>query len=100
MVVEFQKDAVRDLNKSRDDVTLSYNMGFVGVREDSSFGTAAVVLDMLLKYGMLIYDDNGTWKLHQCANLRSLYYFGDRKTIENSTAFVNKYSVVFANDSR
>jgi hypothetical protein len=33
-VPEFQIDAVRDWNQSRDDVTLSYNMGFVGVRED------------------------------------------------------------------
>ena len=33
-VLEFQIDAVRDWNQSRDDVTLSYNMGFVGVRED------------------------------------------------------------------
>lgn len=92
MVVEFQRDAVRDWNKSCDDVTLSYNMGFVGVSEDSSFGTAAVVLDMLLKFGVLIYDDSGTWKLHRWAYLRRLYCFGDRKTIENSTAFVNKLS--------
>ena len=72
-VLEFQIDAVRDWNQSRDDVTLSYNMGFVGVREDSSDGAAAVILDMLLKFGVLIYDQNGTWKLHQYANLHQLY---------------------------
>ncbi len=87
-VIEFQIDAVRDWNQSRDDVTLSYNMGFVGVHEDSSDGATAVILDMLLKFGILIYDQNGTWKLHRYANLRRLYCFGDRKTIENSTALV------------
>jgi hypothetical protein len=48
-------------------------MGFVGVREDLSDGAAAVILDMLLKFGVLIYDQNGTWKLHQYANLHQLY---------------------------
>jgi cupin superfamily acireductone dioxygenase involved in methionine salvage len=67
-------------------------MGFVGVHEDSSDGATAVILDMLLKFGILIYNQNGTWKLHRYANLRRLYCFGDRKTIENSTAFVNKLS--------
>jgi len=67
-------------------------MGFVGVREDSSDGAAAVILDMLLKFGILIYDQNWTWKLHRYANLRQLYCFCDHKTIENSTAFVNKLS--------
>ena len=41
--------AVGDWNKTRDDVTLSYNMGFVGVREDSSDSAAAVILDMLFE---------------------------------------------------
>ena len=91
-VLEFQIDAVRDWNQSRDYVTLSYNMGFVGVREDSADGAPAVILDMLLKFGIIIYDQNGTWKLHRYANLRRLYCFGDCKTIENSTAFVNKLS--------
>jgi hypothetical protein len=82
--------AVNDWNKIRDDVTLSYNMGFVGVRENSSDGAAAVILDMLLKFGVLVYDQNKTWALHCCGKFCRLYCFGDRKTIENSTAFVNK----------
>ena len=81
-VLEFQIDAVRDWNQSRDDVTLSYNMGFVGVREDSSDGATAVILDMLLKFVILIYNQNGTLKLHRYANLRWLYCFGDRKPLE------------------
>jgi hypothetical protein len=43
-------------------VIVSYNMGFVGVRENFSEG-AASVLDMLLKFGVLSYKDNKTWAL-------------------------------------
>ena len=67
-------------------------MGFVGVRKDSSDGAAAVILDMLLKFGVLVYDQNETWALHRCAKFCCLYCFGDCKTFENSTAFVNKLS--------
>jgi len=91
-VSQFQQMAVSDWNKTRDDVTLSYNMGFVGVHEDSSDGAANVILDMLLKFGVLVYDQNETWALHGCAKFRRLYCFGDHKTIENRTAFVNKLS--------
>jgi hypothetical protein len=68
-------------------------MGFVGVHEDSSDGAASVILDMLFKFGVLIYNDDETWALRKSAKVRPLYYFGDcKKTIENSTAFVNKLS--------
>jgi hypothetical protein len=63
-VVKFQRDAVLDWNKYPDDVTLSYNMGFVGVREDSSDGAAAMILDMLLKFGVLVYNQDEMWALH------------------------------------
>jgi hypothetical protein len=60
-------------------------MGFVGVREDSSDGAASVILDMLLKFGLLVYNDDETWALHKFAKVRRLYCFGDRKTIENNS---------------
>jgi hypothetical protein len=91
-VIKFQRSAVRDWNQVCDEVTLSYNMGFVGVREDSSDGAVSVILDMLLKFGVLIYNENETWALHKYAKLCRLYCFGDRKTIENSSAFVDKLS--------
>jgi len=47
---------------------------------------------MLLKFSLLVYNDDETWALHKFAKIRRLYCFGDRKTIENSTAFVNKLS--------
>ena len=89
-VKDFQRMAVKDWNPNCDEVTQSLNMGFVGVCEDSSNGAALVILDMLLKFGVLIYNDDETWALHKFAKVRRLYCFGDRKTIENCTAFVNK----------
>ena len=83
---------MRDWNPNCNEVTLSLNMGFVGVLEDSFNGAASVILDMLLKFGLLIYNDDDTWALHKFAKIRRLYCFGDRKTIENSTAFINKLS--------
>ena len=83
---------MRDWNPNCDEVTFSFNMGFVGVREDSSNSAASVILDMLLKFSLLIYNDDETWALHKFAKIHRLYCFGDRKTIENSTAFVNKLS--------
>jgi hypothetical protein len=91
-VIEFQRAVVRDWNEFCDDVTLSYNMGFVGVREDSSDGATAVILDMLLKFGVLFYNQDETWALHCFAKLHRLSCFGDRKTVENSSAFVTKLS--------
>ncbi len=48
-VYKFQQKAVLDWNRSANCVTLSFNMGFVGIREDSAMGAGSVVLDMLLK---------------------------------------------------
>ncbi len=83
---------MRDWNPNCDEVTLSLNMGFVGVHDNSSDGAASVILDMLLKFGLLIYNDDDTWALHKFTKIRRLYCFGDRNTIENSTAFLNKLS--------
>jgi hypothetical protein len=84
--------AVRDWNPNCNEVTLSLNMGFIGVHDNYSDGAASVILDMLLKFGLLIYNDDDTWALHKFAKIRRLYCFGDRKTIENSTVFINKLS--------
>jgi hypothetical protein len=44
---------VLDWNANADDVTMSFNMGFDGIRENSAAGAGSVVLDMLLKFGLL-----------------------------------------------
>ena len=89
-VSKFQQEAVCDWNRTRDDVTFSYNMRFVGVRKDSLDGAATVILDMLLNFGVLVYNQDETWALSRTARFCRLYCFGDRKTIKNGTAFVNK----------
>ena len=91
-VKDFQRIAVRNWNPNCNEVTLSFNMGFVGVCEDSSDGSALVIMDMLLNFGVLIYNDDDTWALHKFAKVRRMYCFGNCKTIENSTAFFNKLS--------
>ncbi len=65
-------------------------MGFVGVLEDSSNRVALVNMDMLLKFCVLENNQDKTWLLHCLVKLRRFYCFGDWKTIENSSAFVNK----------
>ena len=41
----------------------------------------AVILDMLLKFGVLVYNQQEMWSLHWFAKLRWLYCFGERKMI-------------------
>ena len=88
-VYNSQSDLVKDWNQFRDNVTLSCNMGFVGVCEDSSNGAAAVMLGMLLKFGVIFYNQQETWSIYPFAKLCRLYCFGDRKTLKNSSACIN-----------
>ncbi len=63
---KIQRKAVLDWNANADNVTLSFNMGFVGIREDSAAGAGSVVLDMLLKFGLLKYNNDNTWDITAC----------------------------------
>ena len=49
---KLQRKAVLDWNANADNVTMSFNMGFVGIQEDSAAGAGSVVFDMLLKFGL------------------------------------------------
>jgi hypothetical protein len=77
-IYNFQQKAVLDWNPTADCVTMSFNMGFVGIREDSAAGAGSVVLDMLLKFRLLKYNKNKTWELAENVRTRQLYSFGDR----------------------
>ena len=79
-------------NATADSVTMSFNMGFVGIREDSAAGAGSVVLDMLLKFGFIKYNNDNTWGLADDVHTRRLYSFGDRKSNENASAFVTTLS--------
>jgi hypothetical protein len=89
-VYNFQRQAVLDWNQTTDCVTMSFNMGFVGIHEDSAAGAGSVVLYMLLKFGVLKYNKNKTWELAENVRTRRLYSFGDRKSNENCLAFLSK----------
>jgi hypothetical protein len=43
-VYHFQCDAILDWNPSANSVTMSFNMGFVGIHEDLSAGAGTVVV--------------------------------------------------------
>jgi hypothetical protein len=88
-IYKFQQKAVLDWNCSADCITLSLNMGFVGIREDSATVAGSVVLDMLLKIGVLKYIDGKTWQLVDNANSCPLYSYRDRKSNEDCTAFLS-----------
>jgi hypothetical protein len=55
---KFQRQAVLDWNATADSVTISFNMGFVGICEDLVAAAGSVILDMLLKFGLLKYNEN------------------------------------------
>jgi hypothetical protein len=64
-------------------------MGFVGICKDSATGAGSVVLDLLLKFSVLKYIEDGTWQLEENAKLSRLYSYGDWKSNENCTAFLS-----------
>ncbi len=76
-----------DWNRNADSVTLSFNMGFVGVHEYLAAGAGSIVLDMLLKFGVLKYNKWETWELQANAKSCWLYSFGNRKLNKNCLAF-------------
>jgi hypothetical protein len=47
---------------------------------------------MLLKFGLLKYNDDNTWDIAADVNKRRLYSSGDRKLNENCSAFVSTLS--------
>jgi hypothetical protein len=89
---KLQRKAMLDWNANADDVTMSFNMGFIGIQEDSAAGAGSVVLDTLLKFVLLKYNDNNTWEVAADINKRRLYSFGDRKSNENCSTFVSMLS--------
>ena len=89
---KIQRKAVLDWNANADDVMMLFNMGFVGIQEDSAAGADSVVLSMLLKFGLLKYNNNNTWDIAADVNKRRFYSFEDRKLNENCSAFVSTLS--------
>ena len=49
---KLQLSADLEWNTTADCVILSFNMGFIRIREDSAACAVSIVLDMLLKFGL------------------------------------------------
>ena len=47
-----------------------------------------MTLDLLLRSGVLVEDEDGGWALAEDWETRRVYLYGDAKTIENMTKFV------------
>jgi hypothetical protein len=87
-----QQAAVLNWNQFVEYVTMFFNMGFVGIHEDLATGAGSVVMDLLLKFRLLKYNDNKTRELAENVRTQQLYSFGDRKSNENCLAFLSKLS--------
>jgi hypothetical protein len=53
-------------------------MGFVSSRKDSAARAGSVVLDMLLKFDVLKYIEDGTWQLADNPKTRRLYSYASK----------------------
>ena len=84
----FQVETVKRWNKEIDDPTLSMYLGLLAIDESASKECGAITLDLLLRAGVLMQDDNGSWSLANDYETRRVYIYGDGKTIENMAKFV------------
>ena len=70
-----------------DEPTLSIYLGLLGIDEAASKECGAILLDLLLRAGVLLQDSDGTWSLAPDWETRRVYLFGDAKTVENVAKF-------------
>ena len=85
---EFQRNTVRRWNPHADECSLSIYLGLIGIDESASKECGVITLDLLLRAGVLIQSDDGSWELADDWDKRRIYIFGDAKTIENMAKFV------------
>ncbi len=85
---KFQGETVKRWNDSIDDPSLSIYLGLLGIDEAASKECGAITLDLLLRAGVLVSTDKGSWELAENWESRRVYLYGDAKTIENVTKFV------------
>ena len=71
-----------------DDCSLSIYLGLIGIDEATSKECGAITLDLLLRAGVLVTNEDGSWSLADDWDQRRIYIFGDAKTIENMAKFV------------
>eukprot|EP00956_Cyclotella_meneghiniana_P042471 scaffold248481_cov53-Cyclotella_meneghiniana.AAC.4 len=84
----FKWDSVTAWNPHVSKVTKSLMLGIVGIDEGSAEGAMTCVLDLLLKYGVLQEEEDGSWSKVETDPPRKMMCFGDRTTNENMAAFI------------
>ena len=84
----FKWDGVMAWNPDAARVTKSMMLGVVGIDEGSSEGAMTCVLDLLLKYGEIKEEPDGSWSRVKAVRPRRYMCYGDRTTNENMTAFI------------
>ena len=88
----FQKNAVRQWNPYVDEVTHSCLLGVLGIDESDSNGCGAVLLDFLFRAGVMYQnEEDASWEVADDYHTRSMYVFGDAKTIENENKFIRDF---------
>ena len=87
---QFVRDVVQKWNLTIDDATKSMYLGLLGIDEAASKECGAILLDLLLRAGVIIQTSTGEWQLATNWEERNVYVAGDAKTIENVAKFVRE----------
>jgi hypothetical protein len=85
---DLQKLSILKWNPHIDDPTKSIYLGLVGIDKSASTECGAILLDLLLRCGVMVQSSSGHWELAEKWRSRRVYFVGDEKTIENVTKFV------------
>ena len=87
-VKAYQERTVRSWNPEVDEPTKTIYLGLLGVDESASKECGAIALDLLLRSGVLVENDDSSWDLADDYETRRIYLYGDAKTLENMVKFV------------
>ena len=69
----FQKQVVQKWNPTVDDPTLSVYLGLLDINETASKECGSIVLDLLLRSGVLVELEDGSWDLAEDWESRRVY---------------------------
>ena len=86
-VKTFQTDTVCWWNKEVEDPTLPRYLGILAIDKGVSRECSAITLDLLLRAGVLLQDEDESWSLADDYKSRRVCVYGDAKNIENMAKF-------------
>ena len=79
----FQKDVARRCNPDGANPTQVMYMGVIPMSEAKAVSCGGLTLDLLLKFGVLVREVDGTIKLADDYEAKICYIVGDVKTVDN-----------------